>query len=180
MPTQGFYVWLSSHPSRSVHRVSKAPGQLLDPNPVYDDNIFHRQFVFVLLLYAYLFINSFLISKSWWLNFVVFEWRSKCSLRYRTHGVKELVFSTQNECCCHMGLRTRAKGNCRSTHARIWSVCRLIYENFKMGESIVLKTVQQFTRNIMHTYGDQYLRTPNEHDISQLLAKAEQRAFLVW
>jgi hypothetical protein len=50
-------------------------------------------------------------------------------------------------------------------------------ENFQMGASTVLETVQKFTRPIVHIYGHRYLRTPNEHDIVQLLAKAEQRGF---
>lgn len=50
-------------------------------------------------------------------------------------------------------------------------------ENFQMGESIVIETIQEFTHTIVHTYGDRYLRTPNEHDISRLLAQAEERGF---
>jgi hypothetical protein len=50
-------------------------------------------------------------------------------------------------------------------------------ENFQMGASTVLETVQKFTRPIVHIYGHRYLRTPNEHDIVQLLANAEQRGF---
>lgn len=41
-----------------------------------------------------------------------------------------------------------------------------------MAESTMLETVQEFTRTIVHAYGDRYLRAPNEHDISRLLVKA--------
>lgn len=49
---------------------------------------------------------------------------------------------------------------------------------FQMGESTVLQMVRKFTRAVLHIYGNQYLRLPNEQDIARLLAKAQQRGFL--
>lgn len=49
---------------------------------------------------------------------------------------------------------------------------------FQMGESTVLQTMREFTRTVVHIYGDQYLRLPNEQDIARLLAKAQQLGFL--
>lgn len=41
-------------------------------------------------------------------------------------GVDESIFQTQNECRWDAGLHNSVEGNCRSTNARIWSLCRLI------------------------------------------------------
>jgi hypothetical protein len=51
-------------------------------------------------------------------------------------------------------------------------------EYFRMGESTILETVNQFTRTIVDIYGATYLRQPNAYDIVRLLHIGEQRGFL--
>jgi hypothetical protein len=46
-----------------------------------------------------------------------------------------------------------------------------------MGESTIMETLQHFTRTIVDSYGPEFLRQPNDNDITKLLAVGEQRGF---
>ena len=47
----------------------------------------------------------------------------------------------------------------------------------RMGESMILECVDEFTRTVVELYGKSYLRPPNAEDIARLLQKAEERGF---
>jgi hypothetical protein len=48
-------------------------------------------------------------------------------------------------------------------------------EYIRMGESTIIDCVKQFTRLIVELYGDEYMREPNQNDITRLLSVAEER-----
>ena len=50
-------------------------------------------------------------------------------------------------------------------------------EFIRMAESTILMTVKKFCQDIIQLYSDEYLRRPNEHDISQLLSENSSRGF---
>jgi hypothetical protein len=46
-----------------------------------------------------------------------------------------------------------------------------------MGQSMILETVNHFTRAIVDIYGPTYVREPTASDVAWLLQKAEARGF---
>ena len=50
-------------------------------------------------------------------------------------------------------------------------------EYVKIGESTAIEAMKKFCRAIVHVYGETYLRSPNEEDISRLLQEANKRGF---
>jgi hypothetical protein len=51
-------------------------------------------------------------------------------------------------------------------------------EYLRMGESKIIESLRRFTEAIVVVFGASYLRAPNNHEVAQLLAKAEERGFL--
>ena len=47
----------------------------------------------------------------------------------------------------------------------------------RIGESTVIESLRRFVRGIIEVFGDEYLRSPNEHDTARLLAIGESRGF---
>ena len=47
----------------------------------------------------------------------------------------------------------------------------------RIGESTVIESLRKFVRSIIEVFGDEYLRSPNEHDTARLLAIGESRGF---
>lgn len=39
-----------------------------------------------------------------------------------------------------------------------------------IGESTVIQSLRRFVRAVVEVFGDEYLRTPNEHDTARLLS----------
>ncbi|CAL2256928.1 unnamed protein product [Prunus armeniaca] len=51
-------------------------------------------------------------------------------------------------------------------------------EYVSIGESTTLESLKRFVKEIVATFGDEYLRLPNTNDITRLLAIRDQRHFL--
>ena len=50
-------------------------------------------------------------------------------------------------------------------------------EYIRIGESTAMESLKKFTNTLVNVFSDEYLRSPNAHDIVRLLAVAEQRGF---
>ena len=46
-----------------------------------------------------------------------------------------------------------------------------------IGESTALESLRRFVRAVVHIFGHEYMRMPNEHDTARLLAIGERRGF---
>ncbi|XP_074356322.1 uncharacterized protein LOC141696028 [Apium graveolens] len=47
----------------------------------------------------------------------------------------------------------------------------------RIGESTIIESLRRFVKSIVEIFGAEYLRRPNEQDVSRLLAENEQRGF---
>ena len=47
----------------------------------------------------------------------------------------------------------------------------------RIGESTALESLRRFVRAVVHIFGHEYMRMPNEHDTARLLAIGERRGF---
>jgi len=47
----------------------------------------------------------------------------------------------------------------------------------RIGESTALESLRRFVRAVVHIFGHEYMRMPNEHDTTRLLAIGERRGF---
>jgi len=50
-------------------------------------------------------------------------------------------------------------------------------EYVRTGESTALESLRKFVRAVIEVFGDEYLRYPNETDITRLLAMGEKKGF---
>jgi hypothetical protein len=50
-------------------------------------------------------------------------------------------------------------------------------EYLRMGESTIIESLKRFTESVVAVFGPSYLRAPNNLEVAQLLAKAEERGF---
>ena len=51
-------------------------------------------------------------------------------------------------------------------------------EYVRIGETTTIQCVKRFCQGVVQIFGPEYLRSPNDADISRLLRKANQRGFL--
>ncbi|CAN6198287.1 unnamed protein product [Urochloa humidicola] len=47
----------------------------------------------------------------------------------------------------------------------------------RIGESTIIESLKKFVKAVVEVFGDEYLRSPNEHDTARLLSIGEQRGF---
>jgi hypothetical protein len=50
-------------------------------------------------------------------------------------------------------------------------------EYVRIAETTTIKSLKRFCQAVIHVFGDEYLRSPNQDDVEQLLAIGEQRGF---
>ena len=72
-----------------------------------------------------------------------------------------------------------AENLCTIYDDKLWSTSRSYGLVFSYWWSIVIKSlIRRLVAAIIESFGDEYLRSPNEQDMARLLASAERRGFL--
>ncbi|KAF8399162.1 hypothetical protein HHK36_015027 [Tetracentron sinense] len=89
----------------------------------------------------------------------------------------DLYFVLKRDAAGHLGLSSLQKV-IAAMRMLTYRVAADVIDNYvRIGKSISIKSLRRFVKAVVEVFGEEYLRSPNNDDISRLLAQGEARGF---